>query len=65
VRPDSAGSGFPWHTIREFPQMSSYVALLGEPARPDRSPALVRTPDGGRHYIRVGDPVVVEMGPQG
>lgn len=46
VRPDSHGSGFPWHTIREFPQMSNYVALLGEPDRPDRSRVLVRTPDG-------------------
>ncbi len=45
VRPDSQGSGFPWHTIREFPEMSKYVALLGEPARPDRSRVLVRTPD--------------------
>ncbi len=51
VRPDSEASGFPWHTIREFPQMSNYVALLGEPARPDRSPVLVRTPGGGRYDV--------------
>ena len=49
VRPDSQDSGFPWYTIREFPGMSSYVALLGEPARPDRSRVLIRTPDGGRY----------------
>jgi uncharacterized protein len=49
VRPGSQASGFPWHTIREFPQMSGYVPLLAEPARPDRSPVLVRTPDGGRY----------------
>ena len=49
VRPDSEGSGFPWHTIREFPPMSGYAALLSEPARPDRSPVLVRTPAGGRY----------------
>jgi uncharacterized protein YcbX len=62
VRPDSAASGFPWHTIREFPQMSSYVALLGEPARPDRSLVLVRTPDGGR-YDDVTDPrLAAELG---
>src|ERR1700733_7000933 len=30
VRPDSQNSGFPWHTIREFPQMSNYAALLTE-----------------------------------
>jgi len=51
VRPDSQGSGFPWHTIREFPEMSNYVALLSEPARPDRSRVLVRTPDGGLYDV--------------
>ena len=51
VRPDSADSGFPWHTIREFPQMSNYVALLDEPARPDRSRVRVRAPDGGRYDV--------------
>ena len=51
VRPDSQGSGFPWHTIREFPEMSNYIALLGEPARPDKSPVLVRTPDGGLYDV--------------
>ena len=51
VRPDSQDSGFSWHTIRDFPQMSSYVALLDEPARPDRSRVLVRTPAGGRYDV--------------
>ena len=51
VRPDSGDSGFPWHTIREFPQMSQYVALLREPARPDSSRVLVRAPDGGRYDV--------------
>jgi len=61
VRPDSGGSGFPWHTIREFPQMSHYVALLGEPARPDRSRVQVRTPVGGR--FDVTDPrLAAELG---
>jgi uncharacterized protein len=31
--------------------MSKYVALLGEPGRPDRSPVLVRSPDGGRYDV--------------
>ena len=61
VRADSERSGFPWHTIREFPQMSNYVALLGEPARPDRSPVLVRTPEGGRYDV--ADPrLAAELG---
>ncbi len=51
VRPGSQASGFPWHTIREFPQMSQYVALLAEPGRPDRSRVLVQTPDGRRYDV--------------
>lgn len=51
VRPDSQDRGFPWHTIRESPQMSNYVALLSEPDRPDRSRALVRAPNGGRYDV--------------
>ena len=51
VRPDSQDRGFPWHTIREFSQMSTYVARLSEPARPDRSRVLVRTPDSGLYDV--------------
>jgi uncharacterized protein len=51
VRQDSEGSGFPWHTIREFAGMAAHVAMLAEPARPDRSRVLVRTPDGGRYDV--------------
>jgi uncharacterized protein len=62
VRQDSGDSGFPWHTIRECPQMSRYVALLSEPDRPDRSPVLVRTPDGRRYDVT--DPrLAAELGP--
>ena len=43
--------GFPWHTIREFSPMSTYVARLTEPARPDRSGVLVRTPDSGLYDV--------------
>jgi uncharacterized protein len=51
ARPDSQDSGFPWHTIREFPRMSNYVAMLSEPARPDRSRVQVRTPGGSEHDV--------------
>ena len=62
VRPDSQDSGFPWHTVREFPQMSRYVARLSEPTRPDRSRVLVRTPDGSRYDVT--DPrLAEELGP--
>jgi len=41
--------------------MSHYVALLGEPARPDRSRVIVRTPDGGLYDVT--DPrLAAEMG---
>ncbi len=62
VRPDSEDSGFPWHTIRESPGMCNYVALLSEPARPDRSRVLVRTPDGGLYDVT--DPrLAAQLGP--
>jgi uncharacterized protein YcbX len=62
VRPDSQASGFPWHTIRELPQMSNYVALLSDPARADRSRVLVRTPAGDRYDVT--DPrLAAELGP--
>jgi uncharacterized protein YcbX len=61
VRPCTDAGGSPWHTIREFPEMSGYVALLAEPSRPDRSRVLVRAPDGGRYDI--ADPrLAAELG---
>jgi hypothetical protein len=51
VRPNSVASGFPWHTIRETPQMSNYVARLREPARPDRSRVMVQTPQGALYEV--------------
>ena len=62
VRPDSQASGFPWHTIREFPQMSNYVAQLSDPARADRSRVLVRTP-GGDLYDVTDPRLAAELGP--
>ena len=47
VRPASAASGFPWHTIRENPAMALYVPRLLDPERPDRSAIEVRAPGGG------------------
>jgi uncharacterized protein YcbX len=62
VRPDSQDRGFPWHTIRESPEMSNYVAWLDEPARPDRSRVFIRSPDGGRYDVT--DPrLAAELGP--
>lgn len=61
VRPDSQASGFPWHTIREFPQMSRHVARLSEPARADRSRVVVRTP-GGDLYDVTDPRLAAELG---
>src|SRR5689334_25305500 len=39
-------SGFPWLTLRERGDMSHYRPSFVEPARPDMSPTVVRTPSG-------------------
>ena len=54
LRPESGSSGFPWHTIRENPAMSTYVPRLLEPGRPDNSAVEVQAP-GGTTY-RITDP---------
>ena len=63
VRSESAANGFPWHTIREHPAMSTYVPTLLNPERPDNSAVQVRAP-GGRAY-RLADPGLAdELGPE-
>lgn len=47
IRPGQVGSGFPWLTIRQRPELARYRPRLTEPDRPDASPALVCTPTGG------------------
>jgi len=46
VRKDAMGSGFPWLTIRECSNMQHYRPVFADPARPDKSPVVVRTPSG-------------------
>jgi uncharacterized protein len=54
-------SGFPWLTLRERGDLSHYRPSLVEPARPDRSPAVIHTPSGG--IFDVGDPALhAELG---
>lgn len=38
--------GFPWLTLRDREDMSHYLPSFVEPARPDKSPTVVRTPSG-------------------
>lgn len=55
-------SGFPWLTLRERGDLGHYRPSLVDPARPDTSPAVVRTPSGA--LFDVGDPALAaELGP--
>lgn len=61
VRPGLVGSGFPWLTIRERPDMVGYLPSFLEPGRPDASPTVVRTPSG--QDLQVTDPALAtELG---
>jgi uncharacterized protein YcbX len=61
VRPGSQESGFPWHTIRENPAMSTYVPRLVDPQRPDKSAVRVQAPGGATFDL--ADPVLAgELG---
>jgi uncharacterized protein len=54
-------SSFPWLTIRERPAMWHYQPFFSEPERPEKSPTLVRTPDG--QELDVTDPALAaELG---
>jgi len=46
VRDGVAQSGFPWLTLRERGDMNHYVPSFLDPTQPDKSPTLVRTPEG-------------------
>jgi hypothetical protein len=46
IRNNVVQSGFPWLTLRERGDMSHYHPSFVEPARPDKSPTVVRTPSG-------------------
>jgi uncharacterized protein YcbX len=58
IRDGLVRSHFPWLTIREQPAMWHYEPFFTEPAKPDRSPAMVRTPDG--REVDVTDPALAE-----
>ncbi len=61
VRPESGANGFPWHTIRENPAMSTYVPRLLDPERPDKSAVEVQAP-GGRTYQLTDPGLADELG---
>ncbi len=64
VRDGVPQSGFPWLTLRERADMSHYVPSFVDPAQPDKSPTVVRTPAGV--VFDVTDPALAtELCPQG
>lgn len=64
IRNNVVQSGFPWLTLRERKDMSHYFPSFVEPARPDQSPTVVRTPAGG--VFDVADPALAaELSPGG
>lgn len=56
IRSGIPRSGFPWLTIRQRPGMWHYHPTFEQPADPDRSPTIVRTPDG--REFDVTDPLL-------
>jgi hypothetical protein len=46
IRDGQVRSGFPWLTIRERPELAHYRPFFAEPARPNASATVVRTPSG-------------------
>lgn len=62
IRNNVVHSGFPWLTLRDRGGLNHYRPSLVEPARPDRSPTVIRTPSGVT--FDVGDPALsAELGP--
>ena len=57
-------SGFPWLTLRDRGDLNHYLPSFIEPARPDQSPTVVRTPSGT--LFDVTDPALgAELCPTG
>lgn len=46
IRNGVVQSGFPWLTLRDREDLNHYLPSFVEPARPDKSPTVVRTPSG-------------------
>ncbi|GGP76590.1 MOSC domain-containing protein [Saccharothrix coeruleofusca] len=58
VRDDARGSGFPWLTLRQRPDLVLHRPRLLDPRDADRSPVVVRTPSGDEHDVL--SPVLAE-----
>lgn len=51
IRDGVVRSGFPWFTLRERSDLSHYQPSFVDPAQPDRSATVVRTPSGAIHDV--------------
>ncbi len=64
VRNGDSKSGFPWLTLRDRGDMGHYTPSFVDPARPDKSPTVVRTPSDA--LLDVTDPALAEeLRPEG
>lgn len=64
VRNDMTQSGFPWFTLRQRADLNHYLPSFEDPARPDKSRTVVRTPSGD--ILDVTDPALAsELDPNG
>jgi uncharacterized protein YcbX len=64
IRDGITQTGFPWLTLRERNDMSHYRPAFADPAQPDTSSTIVRTPSGAD--FDVTDPALAaELWPQG
>jgi hypothetical protein len=62
IRDGVVHSGFPWLTLRERGDLSHYRPSFVDPARPDKSPTVIRAPSGST--FDVADPALsAELGP--
>lgn len=64
VRDGVTQSGFPWLTLRERRDMSHYVPSFVDPANPDQSPVMVRTPSGASYDV-MDAALAAELYPRG
>ena len=59
VREGVAHSGFPWLTLRERGDLNRFVPSFVDPTQPDKSPTLIRTPEGVT--FDVADPALAAL----
>ncbi|MBL8516587.1 MAG: MOSC domain-containing protein [Betaproteobacteria bacterium] len=64
VRDGTAQSDFPWLTLRERFDLNHFKPSFVDPAQPDKSRTLVRTP-GGAEYDVTDPALAAELWPQG